>query len=229
MEKENKRIPNISNYEYEKINNAMVKSLHGTKTGNANMKENYNNDITVNINGENITYHVNFSTEKYSAKTKPNNRKNNGTRHNYKKENETRILHGKIGEKLILEAEKKRLINLGLENLAQQVQLIAQIDEETTFDGLGYDLISFNENGDRICIEVKTSYGKKDKPFFISKKELETIQGLKEEYDCKKCLIYYVLIDGFNVTIKNILPYDLNNMKLTAVLYKAETNNYIEN
>lgn len=180
------------------------------------------NEISINIDGEIQTYYVTYSNEKYSINSKKVHRKHSGTQHNYKIENEKKRLHGKIGEQIALEAEKNRLINLGLENLIENVQLVAQIDEDTTFDGLGYDLISFNEKKERICIEVKTSYGKNDKPFFISKKELELIQGIKEEHQCKSIVIYYVLIDGKNITIKNISPDDFSNLKLTPILYKVE-------
>lgn len=200
LEKNNKKLEKVPNSEYK----------------------NFTDDIMININGENKLYHVNFSNEKYKTNKKVSNKKYYGTQHNYKRENETKCLHGKIGEQLALETEKQRLMKLGLEDLIKNVKLVTQIDEETTFDGLGYDLISFNESREPICIEVKTAYGKKDKPFFISKKEIEIIQGLKKEFDCNHCLIYYVLIDGFDVTIKNISSYDLNNMELIPVLYKIK-------
>ena len=120
-----------------------------------------------------------------------------------------------------------RLTKIGLGDLVDDVQLVAQVDEDITFDGVGYDLISFNEFRERICIEVKTSYGNKDKPFFISSKEIETMKGLKAEHNCKYCLIYYVLIDDVNVTIKNIYPYDLDNIKLEPILYKVKSTNEI--
>lgn len=186
-------------------------------------KNNSENEITINIDGEDETYYVTYSDEKYSVNPKKGNRKYNGAKHNYKLENEEKQKHGMLGEKIALEAEKKRLIKIGLEDLVEEVLLVAQIDEETTFDGLGYDLLSFNENRERICIEVKTSYGKKDKPFFISKKELELIQGIKEEHGCKQILIQYLLIDGKNITIKNIYPYDFDTLRLTPILYKVDS------
>jgi len=218
LEEKHKRPENISNYEFEKLITKIIQV--------SNTPSNHGNNITIDNNGEIITYHTEFSNEEYKTKPnkKGNKKKTQGSHHNYKKENETKILHGKIGEKIALEAEKKRLIQLGLEDLVEKVQLISQISEEITFDGLGYDLISFNEKREKVCIEVKTSYGKSDKPFFISKKELELLQGLKEEHNCSNCLIYYVLIDNNNVIIKNINLKDLNNLKLTPILYKVESN-----
>lgn len=111
---------------------------------------------------------------------------------------------------------------MGLGDPIKEVQLLAQINEGITFDGMGYDLISLNEFGERICIEVKTNIGKSDKPFFISKKEIEIIEGYKEEFDCTHCFIYYVLIDDTSVTIKKIDFKDFDTYKLEPILYKIK-------
>lgn len=221
MEKNNKRMEVISNYEYEKTMNTLIKTYYGNKSLNQNKKINHNN-IIINVDGKELKYHVTFSDEKYIVNTKGKKRKGNGSHHNYKKENETKRLHGKIDEQIAFEAEKMRLIDIGLEYLIDDVQLVAQVSEEITFDGLGYDLISFNENKERIFIEVKTSFGNNDKPFFISAKEIELMQSFKKEHDCKYCLIYYVLIDDHNVTIKRIYQSDFSDLKLIPVLYRVE-------
>ena len=221
LNEKNNGIPiEVTNYEFEKIMINLIEKVY--ENDSETIVEENDDDIIVELDNEKVQYHVHYSNEKYDVKSKNNHRKSNGARHNYQKENETKRLHGKIGEQIALQAERKRLTQIGLGELANEVLLIAQVDEETTLDGLGYDLISFNENRERIFIEVKTSFGTKDKPFFISAKELELIQGLKEEYACKSCLIYYVLINGFDVTIKNIYPVDFNSLKLVPVLYKVE-------
>jgi len=216
IEEKNERLPGVSNYEYEQMINACAKELFKTK-------EEQKEEVTIDVDGKKEQYHITFSDEKYVPNTKKGKRISKGSHHNHKKETETKIDHGKIGEKLAFEAEKLRLNKIGLESLIKDVELVAQVDEETTFDGLGYDLLSFNENREKICIEVKTSFGTKDKPFFISKKEIELIKGLKEEYDCKYYLIYYVLVDGSDVTIKRIYSSDFDNLRLTPVLYKVES------
>ncbi len=221
LEDNNMRNEEISNYQYQKIIENVIDNYHYKDVNNNKNDYDYDDEVTINIDGKDETYYVTFSNEKFSTNTKSSNRKHNGSHHNYKKENETKIGHGKRGEKIALEAEKIRLEKLGLYDVINDVELVAQIDEDTTFDGLGYDLISFNEFKERICIEVKTSYSKKDKPFFISKKELEILQGLKEEYNCQKLMIYYVLVDGNNVTIKTIEADDISTLNITPVLYKV--------
>lgn len=208
----------MSNLDYDRIiDNEINRRIQKTKTISKRDED------SIEIDGEG-TYHIQFSDEKYCPKSPTSHRKSHGTLRNQRQESDVKIKHGKIGEKIAKEAEKKCLVKLGLEDLADQIQLIAQVDDEITLDGLGYDLLSFNEKRERICIEVKTCYGNKDKSFFISEKEIQVMRGLVEEYDCKQCFIYFVLIDNHNVTIKTITPYDLTQLKLTPVLYKVEAN-----
>lgn len=216
IEENNQRPLNMTNYRYDKIIDKIILDSNDDK--DLDVKQSY--DIPINIDNEEIIYHVSFSDEDYTPKEKTNSRKYNGVRRNQKNENETKRLHGKIGEQIVFKAEKQRLMGIGLENLIGEVELVAQIDDDITLDGLGYDLLSFNEHGEKVCIEVKTSYSKEDKPFFISKKELDIISGIKKEHGCKHCLIYYVRIDGTNVTIKNITPFDLEKIKREPYLYK---------
>ena len=76
-----------------------------------------------------------------------------------------------------------------------------------------------------IFIEVKTSFSKKDRPIFISKKEMEMMKGYISEFDCKHCFIYYVLVDGENVSVKEIKCDNFNNYRLEPVLYKITGTN----
>lgn len=221
LEDNNMRNEEISNYQYQKLIESVIDNYHYKDINNNKNNYDYDDEITINIDGKDETYYVTFSDEKFSTSTKSGSKKHHGTHHNHKKENETKISHGKFGEKIALEAEKKRLEKMGLYDVIKDVKLVAQIDEDITFDGLGYDLISFNEFKEPICIEVKTSYSKKDKAFFISKKELDILQGLKEEYNCQKCMIYYVLVDGVNITIKTIQANDLDDLDITPILYKV--------
>ncbi len=194
-------------------------------------KEKYSKDkreeIFVELDGEKTLYHVMFSQETYLPSPSKSQEKkkslSHGKRHHYLNETKIKIDHGKIGEKIVEQFERDRLIKLGLSHLIDKVKIVAQIDEETTFDGTGYDLISFDENEERIFIEVKTSFSNKDVPFFITTKEIHLMAGVCEEYDCKKCFIYYVLIQpDHNVVIKKITANDFQTLQLEPVLYKIK-------
>ena len=74
---------------------------------------------------------------------------------------------GKSGEELVLQEEKKTLIDAGRHDLAPQVQHVA-VDEG---DGAGYDVRSYSPSGDVKHIEVKTTRGGINTPFYITSNE----------------------------------------------------------
>jgi hypothetical protein len=94
---------------------------------------------------------------------------------------------GKAGEEFVVNVEKNRLESAGRPDLAKNVEWAA----ETKGDGLGYDVLSFNTDGTRRYVEVKTTTGGKSVQFYVSKNELRTSQELKGQY-----FLYRVF--GFN-------------------------------
>jgi DNA-binding PadR family transcriptional regulator len=59
---------------------------------------------------------------------------------------------GEIGEAFVLQQERTRLTSLGRSDLAERVRHVSLEDVAA-----GYDILSFDEGGDEIFIEVKTS------------------------------------------------------------------------
>lgn len=49
-------------------------------------------------------------------------------------------------------------------------------------DGAGYDIVSYNKQGQKIYIEVKTTAGKYEEPFFVTDVEAETSEIKKQSY-----------------------------------------------
>ena len=76
---------------------------------------------------------------------------------------------GFLGEQLIFEREKKRLLKAGKEKLAGKVRFVSQVDG----DGLGYDIRSFEPSGEERLLEVKTTNGPATTDFFLSRTERE--------------------------------------------------------
>lgn len=74
---------------------------------------------------------------------------------------------GKKGEELILQFERSRL-NQERPDLAKKIKWVSQEDG----DGAGFDILSFEPNGEERLIEVKTTIGYQKTPFFISANEL---------------------------------------------------------
>jgi len=76
---------------------------------------------------------------------------------------------GDLGELWVVEQERLRLINSGRSDLSLKVEHIAM----SKGDGAGYDILSFDEQGNELLIEVKTTKGGLMSNFYITRNELE--------------------------------------------------------
>ena len=88
---------------------------------------------------------------------------------------------GKQGEQFVLAYEKMKLIAAGRGDLADKVDWVAN-----DCDGFGYDIISYDTdtsgNPRKIFIEVKTTQGDINQPFFISANEVAVSHILCDDY-----------------------------------------------
>tara|TARA_R110000823_G_scaffold38655_4_gene103949 strand:+ start:8075 stop:9331 length:1257 start_codon:yes stop_codon:yes gene_type:complete len=83
---------------------------------------------------------------------------------------------GDRGEKIALEMEKQRLESIGRGDLIPFVK-------KAEYDYLGYDIESFEKNGDQRFIEVKTTRAKAGNArFFLSQNELDKAQELENYF-----------------------------------------------
>lgn len=85
---------------------------------------------------------------------------------------------GRAGEEFVIELERRRLAELGRQDLSHKIRWIA--DEEG--DGAGYDVLSFAPTGGERLLEVKTTNGSARTPFFISRNELEVSKERAEDW-----------------------------------------------
>lgn len=85
---------------------------------------------------------------------------------------------GLAGEKLVLEFEHERLWRAGKRELANRIDHVSS----TQGDGLGYDILSFENDGHERLIEVKTTRFGESTPFFASKGEVEFSELRETEY-----------------------------------------------
>ncbi|MCB0479496.1 MAG: DUF3883 domain-containing protein [Crocinitomicaceae bacterium] len=85
---------------------------------------------------------------------------------------------GELGEELVIQYEKWRLIHSGKENLAEKVEWVSK----ESGDGAGFDILSRNENGSDRYIEVKTTKLGELTPFYFSKNELRFSQNHSRKY-----------------------------------------------
>lgn len=85
---------------------------------------------------------------------------------------------GRDGEELVLRWEHQRLWNAGARSLADRVEHVAS----TRGDGLGYDIHSYEADGQDRLIEVKTTRFGKQSPFFASRNEVKVSAVLADEW-----------------------------------------------
>jgi len=92
----------------------------------------------------------------------------------YVKEAKINTQLGNAGEQLVLAYEKRKLKILGLSKEMEQVAKQP--------DGVGYDIRSYDESGQEIHIEVKTTTGNEKTPFHMSANEKEFARLYPENY-----------------------------------------------
>lgn len=87
--------------------------------------------------------------------------------------NETRHHTGSLGEIYALEWEKRRLEKIGFSNHVKKVVHMSKID-----DSVGYDILSFCDDGSPKYIEVKTTTESYNSPFYLTETEISALDRL---------------------------------------------------
>jgi hypothetical protein len=85
---------------------------------------------------------------------------------------------GRAGEERVLVHERASLILAGRTDLANRIRWVSDIDG----DGAGYDIASFDVDGARRLIEVKTTNGWERTPFHITRNELSVAEANREDW-----------------------------------------------
>lgn len=89
---------------------------------------------------------------------------------------------GDAGEELVLQWEIEFLKQHGLHDKLDQVKVVK--------DGEGYDVRSFDKNGNDKFIEVKTTTGEKKSRFFLTENELAFMRLNKGKYCIYRVFLY---------------------------------------
>jgi hypothetical protein len=86
---------------------------------------------------------------------------------------------GQLGEKFAIEIERRRLLSAGRDDLAAKIEWVA----ETCGDGVGFDVLSFDESGDsERFLEVKTTGPGKHFPFYVTATEVRCSEDCPERF-----------------------------------------------
>jgi hypothetical protein len=119
---------------------------------------------------------------------------------------------GKAGEEFVIAIEQSRLRDLGMHRQAADVTWISR-DQG---DGLGYDIRSFDDCGEQIFIEVKTTRGEINTPFFVSERERAVAE--KKGY---KYRLYRVFCFGKRPQIYVVKGALEQTLQLRPTVYRA--------
>lgn len=76
---------------------------------------------------------------------------------------------GKAGEKFVVEFKRDRLRRGGRDDLAGDVRWVSDLDG----DGHGYDVLSFEPDGQERLLEIKTSCGHERTVFWLTRREID--------------------------------------------------------
>ncbi len=85
---------------------------------------------------------------------------------------------GHLGELFVVEKERNFLIKSGKESLANKIEHSSLVKG----DGLGYDILSYDIDGNEKYIEVKTTRSNISRPFFITINEIEFSKTKSNNY-----------------------------------------------
>jgi Domain of unknown function (DUF3883) len=89
---------------------------------------------------------------------------------------------GKAGEKFVVAFERERLRRAGRDDLAGDVRWVSDLDG----DGYGYDVLSFDPDGQERLLEIKTTCGHECTPFWLTRREVDVAAERSEVYRLRR-------------------------------------------
>lgn len=96
----------------------------------------------------------------------------------WSKINISKMATGSLGEELVLKFEEERLATLGLGKLVASIEHSSKVRG----DGLGYDILSFDETRNSVFIEVKATTGGFWNGIVFTKNEIEFMNSCGKAY-----------------------------------------------
>ncbi len=120
---------------------------------------------------------------------------------------------GDLGELWVMKYEIEKLKEVNKHKLIAKIKHTSK-DEG---DGTGFDIQSFDRKGNKIFIEVKTTKGKKNSTFFLSRHELEKSKIEKANYYLYRLYNYNEQLDTADLLV---IKGDLTNLCEFPIMYK---------
>jgi len=89
---------------------------------------------------------------------------------------------GKAGERFVVEFERDRLRRAGRDDLARDVRWVSDLDG----DGFGYDVRSFEPDGQERLLEIKTTCGHERTAFWLTRRGIDIAAENSEVYRIRR-------------------------------------------
>ena len=152
-------------------------------------------------------------------KEEPYSEKSKKGKLNYERENRKSKQLGDRGEEIVKSFEIDRLIKAGKSKLAKKVDRVSLVS-----DSLGYDVLSFNQDGTEKHIEVKATQAKAGPAnFFLTINELKTAKEEGERYYIY--IVYEILTPNPKIWIvKNPFSPENPKVKIEPVNFRVKIN-----
>ena len=144
-----------------------------------------------------------------------------GVKRDYISQQKSQIINGNDAEKIVLQLEKKRLLNIP--ELSLRANDIKHVSQELG-DGLGYDILSFDMIDGQVSelyIEVKSTQNDVTTPFFMSPNEIAFAREKQKQFRIYRLFKgisgkwdYYILDNPFSVTGEKVQTEPINFLVL---------------
>ena len=120
---------------------------------------------------------------------------------------------GKAGEKFVVEFERDRLGRAGRDDLAAEVRWVSDLDG----DGYGYDVRSFEPDGQERLLEIKTTCGHERTAFWLTRREVDAAVERSDVYRIRRVFHFRNRAQMFEIAP----PLD-DRLIMTPTTYAAE-------
>jgi len=120
---------------------------------------------------------------------------------------------GKAGEKFVVEFERDRLRRAGRSDLADDVRWVSDLDG----DGYGYDVRSFETDGQERLLEIKTTCGHERTAFWLTRREVDVAAERRDRYRIRRVFHFRNRAQMFEIA-----PPLEHALLMTPTTYSAE-------
>jgi uncharacterized protein DUF3883 len=102
---------------------------------------------------------------------------------------------GRAGEEFVVGFERRRLERAGRGDLAGDVRWVSDLDG----DGYGYDVQSFETDGQERLLEIKTTCGNERTPFWMSQRECDVAAERRDIYRVRRVFHFRNEVKMFDI------------------------------